>query len=206
MTESQTLQRIHEQAVEEFLEKGFRGASLREIVKKLGVTTGAFYGYYKSKESLFDALVEPHARKLAEIYATKLNEFNALPQEQQIAMMSAFSKAGILDMYAYAKDHRDAFRLILLASEGTRWENYIHDLVKKEFEATHQFYEMIQQEGQRALNPTLSHILVSGMFSSFFELIIHEIPEEEGLRCVEELYAFYMAGWRRLFHLPGDQV
>ena len=29
----------------------------RNIVKNAGVTTGAFYGYYKSKEELFDALV-----------------------------------------------------------------------------------------------------------------------------------------------------
>ena len=32
--------------VKEFLEKGFQGASLRQIVKKAGLTTGAFYGYY----------------------------------------------------------------------------------------------------------------------------------------------------------------
>ena len=37
-----------EAAKKEFLEKGFLGASLRTIVKLAGVTTGAFYGYYRS--------------------------------------------------------------------------------------------------------------------------------------------------------------
>ena len=52
-----TLERIHQAARQEFLEKGFQNASLRRIVKQAGVTTGAFYGYYKSKEQLLEALV-----------------------------------------------------------------------------------------------------------------------------------------------------
>lgn len=55
--EMTTLERIYASAKKEFLEKGFQGASLRNIVKSAGVTTGAFYGYYDSKEKLFDALV-----------------------------------------------------------------------------------------------------------------------------------------------------
>lgn len=48
----------------EFLEKGFKSASLRNIVKAVGLTTGAFYGYYKSKEELFDALVGEPTKSL----------------------------------------------------------------------------------------------------------------------------------------------
>ena len=47
-----TLERILQAAMEEFSEKGFLGASLRQIVKRAGVTTGAFYGYFSSKETL----------------------------------------------------------------------------------------------------------------------------------------------------------
>ena len=39
-----TLENIQEAALTEFLDKGFLGASLRQIVKNAGVTTGAFYG------------------------------------------------------------------------------------------------------------------------------------------------------------------
>ena len=54
-----TLEKIQEAARAEFLDKGFQGTSLRQIVKNAGVTTGAFYGYFSSKEALFNALVEP---------------------------------------------------------------------------------------------------------------------------------------------------
>ena len=46
-----TLEKIQEAALTEFLDKGFQGASLRQIVKNAGVTTGAFYGYFSSKEA-----------------------------------------------------------------------------------------------------------------------------------------------------------
>ena len=48
-----TLENIQEAALTEFLDKGFLGASLRQIVKNAGVTTGAFYGYFPNKEALF---------------------------------------------------------------------------------------------------------------------------------------------------------
>ena len=53
-----TLELIHGAGMREFLEKGYKSASLRNIVKTAGVTTGAFYGYYDSKEELFEALVK----------------------------------------------------------------------------------------------------------------------------------------------------
>ena len=48
--EQTTLNLILSAAMQEFLKKGFKSASLRNIVKTAGVTTGAFYGYYDSKE------------------------------------------------------------------------------------------------------------------------------------------------------------
>lgn len=59
-----TLEKIQQAAMEEFSEKGFQGASLRQIVKQAGVTTGALYGYFSSKEALFASIVEPHAAAL----------------------------------------------------------------------------------------------------------------------------------------------
>lgn len=61
MPELNTLKNIQKAAKKEFLEKGFKSASLRNIVKEAGVTTGAFYGYYRSKEALFDAIVGEQA-------------------------------------------------------------------------------------------------------------------------------------------------
>src|SRR5699024_11261139 len=46
-------------AKNEFLAKGFAEASLREICKNAGVTTGALYKRFSGKEALFEALISP---------------------------------------------------------------------------------------------------------------------------------------------------
>ena len=78
-----TLERIQQAALDEFSEKGFLGASLRQIVKNAGVTTGAFYGYFSSKEALFASIVEPHAAALMGRFMEAQTSFAELPEEQQ---------------------------------------------------------------------------------------------------------------------------
>ena len=80
-----TLEKIQEAALAEFLKKGFLGASLRQIVKNAGVTTGAFYGYFSSKEALFTAIVEPHASMLMSRFMEAQTTFADLPEEEQKA-------------------------------------------------------------------------------------------------------------------------
>ena len=46
-------------AREEFLEKGYKGASLRSICKKAGVTTGAFYFQFENKEAVLKEILDP---------------------------------------------------------------------------------------------------------------------------------------------------
>ena len=70
-----TLENIHRAAKAEFLEKGYKDASLRNIVKSVGMTTGAFYGYYKSKEELFEAIVGEHYEYIRNRFIKAQQEF-----------------------------------------------------------------------------------------------------------------------------------
>ena len=81
--EQTTLHLILSAAMQEFLEKGFKSASLRNIVKTAGVTTGALYGYYDSKEDLFEALVDEHYSFLLDCFRKAQKEFAEIPPEEQ---------------------------------------------------------------------------------------------------------------------------
>jgi AcrR family transcriptional regulator len=50
--------RLLETATELFAEKGYAGASVREIVEKAGVSKPVLYYYFKSKEGLFYAILD----------------------------------------------------------------------------------------------------------------------------------------------------
>jgi len=195
-----TLEKILACALSEFSAKGFRLASLRNIVKEAGVTTGAFYGYFKSKEELFDALVKEKYDVFTGMYKATQEEFAALPDEQQLISMGELSGECLERMMEYAYEYKEIFRLLLCSSEGTRYENMVHEMVEIEVEATHAFAHVMKRKGKKeyCVDPTLEHILVSGMFSAFFEMIIHDVPYNKASKYLSELRSFYTAGWKKL--------
>lgn len=46
-------------AMQEFMNKGYTGASLRKIAERAGVTVGAIQIRYKSKDERFTSLLKP---------------------------------------------------------------------------------------------------------------------------------------------------
>jgi AcrR family transcriptional regulator len=58
----QTQARLLDAAMGAFAELGFAGATIEEICRRAGYTTGAFYSNYSSKDELFFALFDKHAR------------------------------------------------------------------------------------------------------------------------------------------------
>ena len=107
----------------EFLEKGYMKASLRNICKEAGVTTGALYFFFKDKEDLFAALVE---KPLKQLYLTMEEHYVAeMRSETQVVRLEQndddleTSREIIRQMYA----NRDAFLLVLKNSQGSRFDN-----------------------------------------------------------------------------------
>lgn len=58
--------RIVNAAVQVFAEKGFHKTKMSDIAKKLGVSKGTIYQYFKSKEDLFKAVVQIPLEKVRE--------------------------------------------------------------------------------------------------------------------------------------------
>ncbi len=201
--QNNTLDNILNAAKAEFLEKGFRGASLRNIVKNANVTTGAFYGYFKSKEDLFDALVSEPADFIIREFNRIQTEFTYLTPDEQEAGMGKISKNSLIDWIDFIIDHSDVFKLILKSSEGTRYENFIHDMVTREVQATHDFIKTLNQNGKNIPCPddNLAHILISGMFTAYFEIALHDMPKESAKKYVDDLSKFHIAGWAAIMGL-----
>ena len=197
--ETTTLCLIHSAAMQEFLEKDFQSASLRNIVKIAGVTTGAFYGYYASKESLFEALVCEQYEHFMGLFQKAQQDFSNIPQEEQPKHLGDISGACMDEMLLYAYQHLNVFKLILCHSGGTRFSHLIDEMVEIETKGTHDYLAVLEKLGRPAppIDEHLEHVLITGMFNTFFELIIHEMPLEKAQYYLKEMRAFYTAGWMK---------
>ena len=195
-----TLEKIHEAAMAEFLDKGFQGASLRQIVKNAGVTTGAFYGYFSSKEALFASIVEPHAAALMGRFMEAQTSFSELPEQEQPEHMGLESSQCVHWMVDYICDHREPVKLLLCKAEGTSYEHFVHNMVEVEVEYTLRYMDVLRRLGREVpeLSQSLCHIIASGMVNGLFEIVVHDMPKEQALRDVEQFRTFYTGGWLKL--------
>lgn len=104
------------------------------------------------------------------------------------------------EMLRYAYEHLKERKLLLCHSEGTRFARLIDEMVEIETEGTHRYMEALKSLGRPSppIDERLEHILITGMFHTFFELIIHEMPLERAEHYLREMRAFYTAGWMRI--------
>lgn len=185
---------------QEFLERGFQGASMRSIAAAAGVTTGALYRYYTDKAAMFDALVAEPAQELLERYREVQMEFSALPLDQQLSNLPEISDDGQIWMMEHIYNNFDAFKLITCCSAGTRFEYYLETLTEIEVNASHNLIEGMQAAGMKVqpIDDELIHMVSSMLFNGMFETVRHDMPREKAMQHMFGLRDFYSAGWFKI--------
>ena len=73
-------------------------------------------------------------------------------------------------------------------------------MVEIELDATYAYMDVLKELERPAphIDEHLAHILVTGMFNAFFELVIHEMPMDKAENYLRELRTFYTAGWMKI--------
>lgn len=186
-----------------FLKDGFSGASLRNIVKDAGLTTGAFYKYYPTKEALFDALTDPYIEHIYQIYDRVVEDFEKLSAKEQTSNMSDTSGDGMDQMIDYIYEHYDNFRLLLKCGDSGKFETFIHNMVDREMRSSLEYVKKMKEDGIEIpiVGESLMHMIYTGIFSSIFQIIEHDIDKETAKRNVHKLREFNTGGWERLWNV-----
>jgi AcrR family transcriptional regulator len=187
----------------EFMEKGYKDASVRNMAKNMGLTTGAIFRYYPDKESMFVAVVDNAAQALYESYRETQREFQYLSSEKRSDIVQTNSPEYLLRMLDIIYENFDAFKLVVCHSEGTRYENYIDKLVNIAVENTQMFIDVLKRDGVQVKETpsSLIHIIYSAYFTAVFEVVVHDMSKEEATEYISSLFEFFDSGWKTLLHI-----
>lgn len=198
MTETQ--KNILQVAENEFMSYGFQKASLRNIAKKSGLTTGAVYGYYSDKESLFSALVSEPADELLSNFKKMCVDHSMLSDDKKVLEASQYAQNGMSYFCEFICKHRNAFYLIANCSEGTKYRTYIDEMIEIEEKATHEYFEFLINTNKIDIkvDDMLMHMLISSFFESVFEVARHEMTKSKAIEYANKLAEFYIAGWHKI--------
>lgn len=184
-------------AKEEFLQKGYSDASLRTIAAKAGTTTGSIYSRFKDKEGLFSAIVELAADHLVQMFLHTQEAFHGLEEKKQPGEMEHYVSSGMAEMVDYIYDNFEVFELLLDASYGTKFQDFVERLVEIETEYTYKYMEVIhyQTEDGEMITEDFIHIMTRALFESMFEVVRHKMTKETALRYMDMLEKYHCGGW-----------
>ncbi len=202
--DKETKVKLLQSAKEEFIEKGYMKASLRNICKNAGVTTGALYFFFQDKEDLFEALTKETVEGIYQLMQGHFQEESALvgsgmvptPESEKHEDDFEIARALIHQMYL----HREMVLLVLTKAQGTKYEN-IADLF---IETCEKHYWAMAQAMQTAypeavVDEKFIHWLAHEQIDAFIHMITHIEDEEEAVRFIEQIITYMMAGWYGLF-------
>lgn len=193
-------ERILESAKREFLENGYVDASLRTIAANAETSTNSIYVRFKDKEGLFSEIVKPAMNGLMDMFREVQETFHGFDQEIQRREMGQYSSGGMMDMIDYIYDHLDEFHLLLEASYGTRFQNFMDEFVRIETEYTYKWMEVtgcrFDMDAEMAKN--LLHIVNTSYFEAIFEVIRHDMDRKEAKQYIAVLGKYHHDGFKAI--------
>lgn len=194
-------ERIVEAAKREFLDKGYVEASLRTIAAEADTSTNSIYVRFGDKEGLFSAIVEPVLNEMTARFIRIQERFHLMTPEEQAERMPKYADGGTSELIDYMYEHLEEFRLLLDASYGTRFHNFVDELVRIEVEYTYKFMEAVGYSDKfgDAVTQKLLHIVTTSRFESIFEIIRHGMSREEATEYIELLSRYHRCGFIEIF-------
>lgn len=202
--DKETKNKLLQSAREEFMEKGYMNASLRNICKNAGVTTGALYFFFEDKADLFKAitkdtiegihqLMQKHYNEEKVIFGSGMPTDNILAEHNQDMEESAMI---LHQMYL----HREEVLLILTKSQGSGMENIVDIFVEEsEKHLALMAGQMQLSYPDKVIDPNLVHWLAHMQIDAFIYMITHIEKEEEALRFMQQMIWHMTSGWYGLF-------
>lgn len=195
-------EKVYECAKKEFLNKGFKDASLRNIAQEAGTSTGSIYTRFHNKEGLFHAMVYPVVEELKEWFLRMQESFHQLDADYQKENMFYYSGTEAERLVSYIYDHYDVFKLLLECSEGTELSDFLNQLVEIEMEYTVKYMEATKDDALKneRITTEFLHIVTSAYFSGIFEMVRHDMKREDGMLYAKQLREFYYAGFAKIYN------
>ncbi len=188
---------ILDAALKDFSECGFEKASTNKICSEAGVTTGALFKRFASKDELFQGLVGEVADTFKKHLISAQGDFHSMESEEK--MKSAIRPDdNPSDFLTFIYDNFDIFYLLLVCAKGSSYENYMDELIDILIQSTEKFIKDVNInpmiEGSPITHDTI-HILVSSYLYGLFEPVAHKMTYEEAERYTRQIKYLFDAGW-----------
>lgn len=181
----------------EFIQRGYKDTSMREIASKADVGLSNIYNYFKNKDDIFKAVVKPAKNDIFTFItqqhtAENINITRISPYGHEEEAVSYF-----IDLM---QKYKEEYRLLLFYSEGSSLCNFRQELTEHMAEISHHYMELEKtyKPNNKEISPFFIHAMSSWMVSVIGEIVTHNLDREHIRKFFHEYFQFTYAGWREL--------
>lgn len=176
--------KIIDSALKLFAQKGYSSTSIQEIANDCGISKGAFYIYFKSKDSLLFAILDYYYKELVQLFdSIRLEDITA--KEKLVEQTAAF--------FEHALKHKD-FIIMQTREQAIPLNDSIKHLIMqmqtdiREFSLAY----LLELYGEKTSRFHLDlQIMYEGLLQSFLRLLLHDQIDRNAKDISEYL-------WRRM--------
>ena len=171
---------------QEFLKYGYKGASLRNICKQAGVTTGAFYFQFENKEQLLDEILRP-----------VITYFSAMVQKSTMEEYEGESSSadGDEQMLEMLWNYKEECQILLEGTAGTAYEKVFEELQEGLRQG---FLLFFGKYGISDVDEKLLDVIVRMRVESYLTIIRKEYTLEETKKLARQIGIYCDAGFEAL--------
>ena len=198
-----TRDRILNSAKKCFLEYGFQAAPLRKIAKDAGFTSGALYGYFDSKEALFYVITDPIADRLIKKLNEIKEEMDKIPDQDRLRQMGSAYYHHIPEIVELLLSDRDAVKLIVTGSRGTRYEAFVETIASRNTANIENAVRKSKENHIEGIQEEILAILMEEYIATLFRLVTSDRDKEMIINCMEMIGRVYETGITNLMKKEG---
>jgi AcrR family transcriptional regulator len=196
----------------EFVKKGLRGARIEDITAACGLSKGAFYLHFSSKEALFGEVVAQvqevlaaQARQRMESVERFFTEHGQLEAKDLLERSERYERLVALETELDARtlelmwECRDVMHVLLRGSQGTEFESLFWALVDMEVERVAQDFRRLQGSlaSREDVSPTLFGSVIVGTYALLVQQMSHMRDKPDLERWARELQRLFREGVMR---------
>lgn len=190
---------IIEAAKIEFLQNGFQFASISNIAKRAGVTTGAIYTRYKGKDELFYRLIEGFLQVLDKERQDDAQSYMKYGIDKDFDSFLNSIEKEIKGYINILFEYYDDCKLLLCCSKGSKVETILNEIIKNKVSETKAFIKKNIASDVGMMQLDLVELLINQQFHAYTLVIEKGYGKEETVEYIKMLGEFIKAGWEKIF-------
>lgn len=172
--------KILKAALHEFYDKDYKSAAMRSIAEKAKIPTGLIYSYYKNKESLFDAVLQPVLYDWERVLESKHDGHG----NDEIYGLSKTETECLLNLF----EHRQEFIILVDKSQGTKYEHE-KDRFIEEIEI-----HLNKHRKDENSEKVFIHIIANNFIDGLMQIMYHYKGKEWAIMMLHKLSKMYLTG------------